>query len=81
MEYMENISEEIIAAKNAGFSNEEIKQNYSEEINAAKAAGFTEEEINKEFGFKDINRSVFKDLISFTKEDIKAKLEARKVAG
>lgn len=81
MEYMENISEEIIAAKNAGFSNEEIKQNYSEEINAAKAAGFTQEEINKEFGFKDIDRSVFKDLISFTKEDIKAKLEARKVAG
>jgi len=62
---MENISEEINAAKQAGFTTQEIKNSYADEINSAKEAGFTQKEINKEYGFQEIDRSVFKNLISF----------------
>ena len=78
---MENISEEINAAKQAGFTTQEIKNSYADEINSAKEAGFTQKEINKEYGFQEIDRSVFKNLISFEKKNIEAKFEARKIAG
>lgn len=77
---MGNISEEINAAKQAGFTTQEIKDSYADEINAAKQAGFTKEEIDKEYGFQEIDRSVFKNLISFEKKNIEAKFEARKIA-
>lgn len=77
---MENISEEINAAKEAGFTTQEIKDFYADEINAAKEAGFTQKEINKEYGFQEIDRSIFKNLISFEKKNIEAKFEARKIA-
>jgi hypothetical protein len=78
---MEINTEEINAAKEAGFTNEEIKNNFADEINAAKVAGFSDEEINKQYGFEPINKSLFKDLISFTKEDVMAKAAARRVVG
>ena len=78
---MENISEEINAAKQAGFTTQEIKDSYADEINSAKEAGFTQKEINKEYGFQKIDRSVFKNLISFEKKNIEAKFQARKIAG
>ncbi len=78
---MEINTEEINAAKEAGFTNEEIKNNFADEINAAKVSGFSDEEINKQYGFEPVNKSLFKDLISFTKEDVMAKAAARRVAG
>ena len=78
---MEINTEEINAAKEAGFTNEEIKNNFADEINAAKVSGFSDEEINKQYGFEPVNKSLFKDLISFTKEDVMAKAAARRVVG
>ena len=44
---MEINTEEINAAKEAGFTNEEIKNNFADEINAAKVAGFSDDAYTK----------------------------------
>ena len=78
---MEINTDEINAAKEAGFTDNEIKNNFADEMNAAKSAGFTQKEIDKQFGFGPIDKSPFKNLISFAKEDVIAKAAKRKAAG
>jgi len=74
---MEIISEEIKAAKEAGFSDTEIRDNFADEINAAKAAGFTEKEINKEYGLLNPEPSLFTGLLNIAKENFRLKREGR----
>ena len=74
---MATITTEIRAAKEAGFSDEEIRNEYADEINAAKAAGFSDQEINKEYGLSDPNPSIFKSLLNVAKENFELKRKGR----
>ena len=64
---MEINADEINAAKEAGFTNEEIKNNFADEINAVKAAGFSDQEIDKQYGFEPVDKSLFKNLFETVK--------------
>jgi hypothetical protein len=71
---MEINADEINAAKEAGFTNEEIKNNFADEINAVKAAGFSDQEIDKQYGFEPVDKSLFKNLF----ETVKKRVEERR---
>jgi len=66
---MESIQQEIEAAKEAGFTNEEIKNSYADEINAAKAAGFSDEDVNKTYGFLEEEDPIIKEYINKITKD------------
>jgi hypothetical protein len=69
MESMESIKLEIEAAKNAGFSSEEIQNSYADEINAAQSSGFSEDQINKTYGFAKPDNKIIKDYINKITKD------------
>lgn len=64
MERMEQIKLEVEAAKQAGFSNEEIKSSYSDEINAAKQNGFSDDQINATYGLRKPDSKIVQEYVS-----------------
>ena len=69
MERMEQIKLEIEAAKQAGFSNEEIKSSYSDEINAAKQNGFSDDQINATYGLRKPDPKIVQEYVSKITKD------------
>jgi hypothetical protein len=67
---MEINTDEINAAREAGFTDQEIKNSYADELNAAKAAGFTDQEINKQFNFQPVDDGLFKSLFETAKKRV-----------
>lgn len=76
---MEINTDEINAAKQAGFTDEEIKNSYADEINAAKVAGFTDEEINKQFNFQPVDNTLFKNFFDTAKKRVEEKRAAKEI--
>jgi len=74
---MEINTDEINAAKEAGFTDQEIKNSYADELNAAKAAGFTDQEINKQFNFQPVDDGLFKNLYETAKKSVERKRAAK----
>jgi len=69
MERMEQIKLEVEAAKQAGFSNEEIKSSYSDEINAAKQNGFSDDQINATYGLRKPDPKIVQEYVSKITKD------------
>lgn len=69
MERMEQIKLEVEAAKQAGFSNEEIKSSYSNEINAAKQNGFSDDQINATYGLRKPDPKIVQEYVSKITKD------------
>jgi len=66
---MEQIKLEVEAAKQAGFSNEEIKSSYSDEINAAKQNGFSDDQINATYGLRKPDPKIVQEYVSKITKD------------
>jgi len=75
---MATISAEINAAKEAGFSDQEIKDGLADEINSAKEAGFTEQEINQHYNFEDSNKNITQGFWGSIKKDLEETFEKRR---
>ena len=69
MERMEQIKLEVEAAKQAGFSNEEIKSSYSNEINSAKQNGFSDDQINATYGLRKPDPKIVQEYVSKITKD------------
>ena len=74
---MEINTDEINAAKEAGFTDQEIKNSFADELNAAKAAGFTDQEINKQFNFQPVDDGLFKNLFDTAKKRVEERRATR----
>ena len=74
---MEINTDEINAAREAGFTDQEIKNSFADELNAAKAAGFTDQEINKQFNFQPVDDGLFKNLFDTAKKRVEEKRAAK----
>lgn len=74
---MEINTDEINAAREAGFTDQEIKNSFADELNAAKAAGFSEQEINKQFNFQPVDDGLFKNLFETAKKRVEEKRATR----
>jgi hypothetical protein len=74
---MEINTDEINAAKEAGFTDQEIKNSYADELNAAKAAGFTDQEINKQFNFQPVDDGLFKSFFETAKKRVEERRTTR----
>lgn len=74
---MEINTDEINAAREAGFTDQEIKNSFADEFNAAKAAGFSEQEINKQFNFQPVDDGLFKNLFETAKKRVEEKRATR----
>lgn len=74
---MEINTDEINAAKEAGFTDQEIKNTFADELNAAKAAGFTDQEINKQFNFQTVDDGLFKNLFETAKKRVEERRTTR----
>jgi len=74
---MEINTDEINAAREAGFTDQEIKNSFADELNAAKAAGFTDQEINKQFNFQPVDDGLFKNLFDTAKKRVEERRATR----
>jgi predicted Zn-dependent peptidase len=74
---MEINTDEINAAREAGFTDQEIKNSFADELNAAKAAGFTDQEINKQFNFQPVDDGLFKNLFDTAKKRVEERRTTR----
>jgi len=74
---MEINTDEINAAREAGFTDQEIKNSFADELNAAKTAGFTDQEINKQFNFQPVDDGLFKNLFDTAKKRVEERRTTR----